>query len=111
MRQLEEGKKLFAEYRYRIPIYNSSSVSCEGIEFEQKRDKAIKTYAKGADPEAVIAVIDDSIFDSGTSGALFCDYKFYFNDFMRKLRKIWYDEIERIQVEKTVEKGKKKIRR
>ena len=107
MRQLEEGKKLFAKYRYKIPI-DSTTVLCEGVSFEQRRDKAIQVYAKDADPESVIAIIDDSVFESGSSGALFCDYKFYYNDFGRKSRKIWYDVINRIYVRESIGKGIKK---
>lgn len=109
MSHIEQGKKLFLSHLYAIRTDpDVTIVLCEGSEFERRRDKAIDNYAKGTDPNSVIALIDDSVFKAGSSGALFCDYKFYYTGFLQKPQKIWYDEIERIYVNKEIIKGQER---
>ena len=109
MSHIEQGKKLFLSHLYAIRTDpDVTIVLCEGSEFERRRDKAIDNYAKGTDPNSVIALIDDSVFKAGSSGALFCDYKFYYTGFLQKPQKIWYDEIERIYVNKEIKKGQER---
>lgn len=66
-----------------------------GYELEEKKvAHAVKAYAKSAEPDDVVCMIDDSILQNGGSGFLFTSNKLYRSAFPFKPKKIWYDEIE-----------------
>lgn len=104
MRLYDEGKTLF-KAKYHEMQNQGCEVFCADDLPKEKCEKAIQTYATGANAAVVIGLIDDSIFKNGSSGALFADYKFYYNDIFSKPKKVWYDEIKRISVNKKIRKS------
>lgn len=59
---------------------------------------ATNKFAHGAKRDAVIGLFDATIASSGKSGYLFTDTKVYYLDMLEKPKKLWYDEIKRVDV-------------
>ncbi len=63
--------------------------------------KRLKEHANQIDWARVIGYIDVSRRSNTSAGIVICDTKAYFFGFPMKPRKIWYDEIEKVEVKKS----------
>lgn len=63
-----------------------------------KIDNALKTFAFGVDRESIIGFYDTTVFGSGKNGYIFTDDKIYYLDPMEKPKKIWYDDIQTMNI-------------
>lgn len=64
----------------------------------KKIDRALKTFANGLDRTTIIGFYDTTIANSGKSGYIFTDTKVYYHETMSKPQKLWYDDIERLEL-------------
>ena len=64
----------------------------------KKIDNAIKKFAKGLDKNTIIGFYDTSMVDNGKSGYIFTDTKIYYLQTLEKPRKLWYDDIESVEI-------------
>lgn len=64
----------------------------------KKIDNAIKKYANGLDRDTVIGLYDTTITGSGKSGYIFTDTKVYYLQTLEKPQKLWYDDIESVEI-------------
>ena len=70
----------------------------------KKIDNAIKKYANGLDRDTVIGLYDTTITGSGKSGYIFTDTKVYYLQTLEKPQKLWYEDIESVEI--TTDKDK-----
>ena len=61
-------------------------------------ENAIKKYANGLDRNTVIGLFDTSISGNGKSGYVFTDTKVYYQNFLERPQKLWYDDIESVEI-------------
>ncbi len=71
----------------------------------KKIDNALKTYAQGLDRTTIIGFYDTTLRGSGKSGYIFTDTKIYYLETMEKPKKLWYDDIERVELFDTHKKA------
>lgn len=64
----------------------------------KKIDNAIKKYANGLDRDTVIGLYDTTITGSGKSGYIFTDTKVYYLQTLEKPQKLWYEDIESVEI-------------
>lgn len=64
----------------------------------KKIDNAIKKFANGLDRNTIIGFLDTTIARNGKNGYIFTDDKIYYLEILEKPKKIWYDDIESIQL-------------
>lgn len=69
----------------------------------KKIDNAIKKFANGLDSTTIIGFYDTSLGGNGKCGYIFTDTKVYYLQTLEKPRKLWYDDIESIEI---IEAGK-----
>lgn len=60
--------------------------------------KRLKEHVHQIDWNRVVGLIDVSKRSNSSAGIVVCDTKAYFFGFPKKLRKIWYDEIDKIEI-------------
>ena len=70
----------------------------------QKIDNAIKKFANGLDRTKIIGFYDTSLGGKGKNGYIFTDTKIYYLETFEKPGKLWYDDIESVEV---IQSGKK----
>lgn len=102
MGQYEDKAALLRKYYQQITT--SYGFDIKGEISSQKIDNAIKTFAPGLDRSKIIGFYDTTITGSGKSGYLFTDTKVYYKETLEKPKKIWYDEIERVELFDTYKK-------
>ena len=65
---------------------------------EERIKKAIKAFSVSVIPEDIVCIIDESIFQNASLGFLFTPDKLYYRPSLSKSKKIWFDEIDSINV-------------
>ena len=70
----------------------------------KKIDNAIKKFANGLDRTTIIGFYDTSFSGNGKCGYIFTDTKVYYLQTLEKPRKLWYDDIESVEI---IKSGKK----
>ena len=61
-------------------------------------ENAIKKYANGLDRNTIIGLFDTSITGNGKSGYVFTDTKVYYQNMFERPKKLWYDDIESVEM-------------
>lgn len=95
--------------RARQAFYDCSSAnSMKDVAFivnvepvQEGLSKRLKEHVNQIDWARVIGYIDVSRRSNTSAGIVICDTKAYFFGFPMKPRKIWYDEIEKVEVKKS----------
>ncbi|MBR6223828.1 MAG: hypothetical protein IKQ71_10385 [Lachnospiraceae bacterium] len=96
MEQHKQKVELMRKYASKIC---TSFVFHVGDDIPSKKiDNAIKKYANGLDRDTVIGLYDTTITGSGKSGYIFTDTKVYYLQTLEKPQKLWYDDIESVEV-------------
>lgn len=70
----------------------------------KKIDNAINKFANGLDRTTIIGFYDTSLGGTGKCGYIFTDTKVYYLQTLEKPRKLWYDDIESVEI---INAGKK----
>lgn len=70
----------------------------------KKINNAIKKFANGLDRTTIIGFYDTSLSGNGKSGYIFTDTKVYYLQTLEKPGKLWYDDIESVEI---IKSGKK----
>ncbi len=102
MNQHEERIKIIKKYADQIKTAFSFHVG-NAIP-EKKIQNARKKYAEGLDKKTIIGLYDTTVLETGKEGYVFTDDKVYYLTTLEKPKKLWYDDIESIQL---IECGKK----
>ena len=84
--------------KYAMQIRTSFDFHIKGDIPSKKIDHALKTFAQGLNRESIIGFYDTTIAGSGKSGYIFTDTKIYYHETMSKPQKLWYDDIEHIEL-------------
>lgn len=90
--------------KYLKNISNGFSYHEKGDIPSKKIDNAIKKFANGLDGATIIGFYDTSIGGNGKIGYIFTDTKIYYFQTSKKSGKLWYDDIESVEV---IHSGKK----
>lgn len=96
MGQHEEKIELLRKYYTQIST--SFAFHIKGDIPSKKIDHALKKFANGLDRDTVIGFYDTTISGSGKNGYIFTDDKIYYLETLEKPKKIWYDDIEKIEL-------------
>lgn len=70
----------------------------------KKIDNAIKTFANGLDRTTIIGFYDTTLTKSGKEGYIFTDTKVFYKETLSKPQKLWYDDIEHVELFDTQKK-------
>lgn len=84
--------------KYSCKIRTSFEFHIKGDIPSKKIDHALKTFANGLDRTTIIGFYDTTITNSGKSGYIFTDSKVYYLETMSKPKKLWYDDIEKVEL-------------
>lgn len=96
MGQVEERTNILRKYYKQIEI--SYGFDIRGNISSKKLDHALKKFASGTDRSSVIGFYDTTITGNGKLGYLFTDTKVCYLETLEKPKKIWYDEIESVEL-------------
>lgn len=102
MSQLEEKITLLRKYYGKIQT--NFCFEIKGNIKSKRIDNAISKYASGVDRTTVLGIYDTTLTGSGKNGYLFTDTKVYYLETLEKPSKIWYDDIEDVEL---IDYGKK----
>lgn len=96
MNQYDERKELLKKYylniRTSFNFYVIDDIPMKKIE------NASKTFAFGVDKSRIIGFYDTTIMENGKAGYLFTDTKVYYLESLGKPGKLWYDEIQSVEL-------------
>lgn len=70
----------------------------------KKIDNALKSFASGLDRKTIIGFYDTTVTGTGKSGYIFTDTKVYYHESFEKPKKLWYNDIESIELYNTEKK-------
>lgn len=84
--------------KYGCKIRTSFEFHIKGDIPSKKIDHALKTFANGLDRTTIIGFYDTTITNSGKSGYIFTDSKVYYLEPISKPKKLWYDDIEKVEL-------------
>ncbi len=84
--------------KYASKICTTAGFYIKGDIPSKKIDRALKSFASGLDRKTIIGFYDTTVASSGKSGFIFTDTKVYWHEIMSKPQKLWYDDIERIEL-------------
>lgn len=90
--------------KYACEIRTSFEFHIKGEIPSKKVDNALKSFANGLDRTTIIGFYDMTVTNNGKSGYIFTDTKVYYKEIMSKPQKLWYDDIERIELFDTYKK-------
>lgn len=90
--------------KYYKKIETSYGFDIKGEIKSSKIDNALKKFASGLDRTTIIGFYDTTIFGNGKSGYIFTDTKVYYLETLEKPKKIWYEDIQNVEI---IKKGKK----
>ena len=71
-----------------------------------KLHNAAQKFASGLDPDTVIGFYDTTVMSSGKNGYLFTDDKLYWLETLEKPKKIWYEDIDHVEIYQTQKKDR-----
>ena len=84
--------------KYGPKIRTSFDFHIKGAIPSKKIDHALKAFANGLDRTTIIGFYDTTLANSGKSGYIFTDTKVYYHETMGSPKKLWYDDIERVEL-------------
>lgn len=97
MDKYESVKRILSGYYNDFKTDEMNVYLCDSIN-DKVFDKAVKSYAFDLKKEDAIMLIDTSMLQSGGAGYIFTDSKMYCSIILGKPVKIWYDEIDGIEL-------------
>ena len=92
--KIELMRKYYSDIKTNFNFYIESNIPSKII------DNAIKTFALGMNIKTVIGFYDTTITGSGKNGYIFTDTKVYYLESLEKPKKLWYDEIQSVELTK-----------
>ena len=83
--------------------YQDIKVSCHPFlladQISRKQlDNAISKFAQGVDRSTILGFYDTSFSENGKNGFLFTDTKVYYLEPFEKPKKIWYEDIAKVEI-------------
>lgn len=96
MNQHEEKAELLRCY-YK-DIATDFEFFIEGDIPQARLDNALKKFAFGMDRSTIIGFYDTSLLGNGKNGYVFTDDKVYYLETLEKPKKMWYDDIESVEM-------------
>lgn len=102
MGQVEERTDILRKYYKQIETSYGFDIR-EDIS-SKKIENARKKFASGIDTSSIIGFYDTTIIGNGKSGYLFTDTNVCYLETLEKAKKIYYDDIERVEVLKLEKK-------
>jgi len=90
--------------KYLSKMSNGFAYHITGDIPSKKMDHAIKKFANGLDKTTVIGFYDTSLGGTGKIGYIFTDTKIYYLQTLGKPGKLWYDDVEFVEIIKSGEK-------
>ena len=84
--------------KYSPKIKTSFEFHIKGEIPSKKIDHALKAFASGLDRTTIIGFYDTTVANTGKSGYIFTDTKVYYHETMSKPKKLWYDDIEKVEL-------------
>lgn len=102
MSEHEEKIEIMRKYLYKMNTLYACHI--KGEIPSKKIDNAIKKFANGLDRTTIIGFYDTSLAENGKCGYIFTDTKVYYLQSLEKSRKLWYDDIESVEI---IQAGKK----
>lgn len=97
----DHEKKIELMRKYYLDIRTNFAFHIKGEIPSKKIDKALKSFASGMDRKTIIGFYDTTVTGNGKSGYIFTDTKVYYVETLEKPKKLWYEDIESVQLIKT----------
>ena len=98
----EEKIKIMRKYLGAIAA--NTGYYIEGDVPSKKIDAAIHKFASGLDRTTIIGFYDTTVLGSGKNGYIFTDDKLYYLETLERPKKLWYDDIRKLEIAKTHKK-------
>ena len=95
---MDQQQKIELLRKYAYKIGSKGIFHINGDIPIRKIENAIKKYANGLDRDTVIGLFDTSISGNGKSGYVFTDSKVCYQNFLERPQKLWYDDIESVEI-------------
>ena len=96
MNQHEEKVQLLRKYAFSIS--NNFPFDFGNDVTDKKLINATKRFASGVQRKTVLGFYDTTITGSGKNGYIFTDDKVYYLETLEKPKKLWYDDIDHIEL-------------
>lgn len=90
--------------KYLSSIATNDGYHIKGSIPSKKVDAAIKKFASGMERTTIIGFYDTTVLGSGKNGYIFTDDKMYYLETLEKPKKLWYDDINHLEIEKNEKK-------
>lgn len=97
-------EKIEVMRKYLREIAANTGYHIKGEIPSKKIDAAISKFAAGMDRTSIIGFYDTTVFGSGKNGYVFTDDKIYYLESLEKPKKLWYDDIQYLELAKTDKK-------
>lgn len=97
-------KKISLIDKYSYDIKTNFTFHIKGSIPSKKIDNALNSFAQGMDRKSIIGFYDTTLRGNGKEGFIFTDDKIYYKEVLEKGKKIWYEDIESVEVKNTHKK-------
>lgn len=97
-------KKISLIEKYSYHIKTNFTFHIKGGIPSKKIDNALNSFAQGMDRKRIIGFYDTTLRGNGKEGYIFTDDKIYYKEVLEKGKKIWYEDIESVEVKNTHKK-------
>lgn len=94
----EHQKKLEIMKRYYQEIGTDFSFKLPDEITRKQLNNAKARFARDLEEETILGFYDTTVLGSGKNGFIFTDSKMYFLETLEKPKKIWYDDIQNIEI-------------
>lgn len=94
----DHQKKLEIMEKYYQKIGTNFSFKLPDEITRKQLDNAKAKFARGLEEETILGFYDTTVLGSGKNGFIFTDSKIYFLETLEKPKKIWYDDIQNIEI-------------
>lgn len=94
----DHQKKLEIMEKYYQKIGTNFSFKLPDEITRKQLDNAKAKFARGLEEETILGFYDTTVLESGKNGFIFTDSKMYFLETLEKPKKIWYDDIQNIEI-------------
>lgn len=94
----DHQKKLEIMEKYYQKIGTNFSFKLPDEITRKQLDNAKAKFARGLEEETILGFYDTTVLGSGKNGFIFTDSKMYFLETLEKPKKIWYDDIQNIEI-------------
>ena len=94
----EHQKKLEIMERYYQEIGTDFSFKLPDEITRKQLNNAKARFARDLEEETILGFYDTTVLGSGKNGFIFTDSKMYFLETLEKPKKIWYDDIQNIEI-------------